>query len=64
MTDILISEIMDKKLRRKDIARTYRTAMEIQRDKTDWRKVNQSIIDRWSVSALNYIKKLAWGNIK
>ena len=26
----------------------------------DWRKVNRAILNRWSVSGLNYIKKLAW----
>jgi hypothetical protein len=57
----LLEEIADKRFTRRDVAMTYRIA--VRRgggDRVDWPKVNRAIIDRWSVSALIYIKKLAW----
>ena len=30
------------------------------REKIDWEKVNTAIINRWSISGLEYIKKRAW----
>jgi hypothetical protein len=30
------------------------------REKIDWKKVNEAIIDRWSISGLQYIKQKAW----
>jgi hypothetical protein len=60
---VLIAECGYKETTRNDIAITYRMAMESERDhkeKIDWRKVNESIINRWSKSGLKYIKERAW----
>jgi hypothetical protein len=59
----LLSEIADKHFRRKDIAQTYAMALRGQEAKDgliDWKKINQAIIDRWSVAALRWIKEQAW----
>ena len=45
-------------LDRKDIAKTYAMALRSSWP-TDWAKVNQMIIERWSLSGLEYIKNLA-----
>ena len=58
-TDTLLREIADPKLYRRDVAQTYRLAMQ-SREATDWPRVNRAIIARWSVSALEYIKAQAW----
>ena len=57
-TQTLLDEIADKNLHKKDIAQTYRLAMESS-DETDWKKVNTAIIDRWIMSALIDIKNWA-----
>lgn len=43
----------------KQIAQTYAWALRSSRP-TDWPKVNKLIVDRWSVSGLSKIKKMAW----
>lgn len=57
----LFQEIAEPKCTRTDVAKTYALALR-SRDskKIDWAKVNQAIIDRWSGSALNWIKRKAW----
>lgn len=46
-------------LTQKQIAQTY--ALGIRSSwPTDWKRVNEMIIERWSVSGLNRIKKMAW----
>lgn len=56
---VLLEEIADKRLKREDVAMSY--AFAIRQDaKLDWRKVNEAIIDRWSLSALKWIKERAW----
>ena len=58
-TEVLINHIQDKRVKRKFIAKLY--ALAIQSSETvDWKEVNKAIIDRWSVSALQYIKNSAW----
>jgi hypothetical protein len=60
---VLMMECGIPQIKRKDIAITYRLAMEADRDgreKINWGKVNHAIITRWSLSGLQYIKKLAW----
>jgi hypothetical protein len=59
----LLNEIGNTHFKRKDIAKTYRLAMqssECQNNLIDWRKVNEAIVARWSFSALNWIKEQAW----
>lgn len=57
-TNVLLDEIAMQEAKRKDIALTYRLAMQSSED-VDWAKVNRAIIDRWSFSALKYIKEMA-----
>jgi len=54
-----MSEIADKRLYQRDIAKTYALALRSS-EETDWKKVNTAIIQRWSVSGLETIKKMAW----
>lgn len=58
-TNTLLREIADPKLYRDDIARTYALALNSSYV-TDWKRVNEAIIKRWSLSALKYIKERAW----
>jgi hypothetical protein len=59
----LLEEIADKRMTRGDVALTYAFAL-YEGDDIDWPKVNQAIIDRWSLSALKYIKEAAWKRVK
>ena len=61
MTDQLLAEIARKGSTRKTIAMLYREAIVFGRDEVLWPTVNAAILNRYSVSGLNYIKKLAWG---
>ena len=57
----LLQEIGDKHFKRRDIAKTYWLAIRSsERDSINWAKVNQAIIARWSISALEWIKTQAW----
>lgn len=62
-TETLLMEIRDNKFKRRDIAKTYFLAM-TSTEKTDWKKVNTAIIERWSISGLKYIKRLAHNMLK
>jgi hypothetical protein len=55
----LLEEIADPRMKRRDVAMTYRLALR-SADRVDWRKVNTAIINRWSESALLWIKRFAW----
>ena len=57
----LLDEIADPRMKRRDIAQTYRLAMQSsENEKVNWAVVNQAIIARWSLSALKWIKESAW----
>ena len=58
-TRTLLDEIACKEAKRLDVAKTYALALRSSYP-TDWREVNRAIIERWSRSALEYIKKMAW----
>lgn len=58
-TNHILREVADKRMKRCDIAQSYRLAM-MSSEKTDWKRVNESIINRWSLFGLNWIKKEAW----
>ncbi|HDZ26274.1 hypothetical protein LCGC14_0911000 [marine sediment metagenome] len=58
-TNVLLREIVMKEAKQKHIACTYRLALQ-STDKTDWRKVNQAIMERWSKAGLKRIKEWAW----
>lgn len=57
-TEVLLNEIAQG-AKRRAVAQTYRLAMQSSHP-TDWAKVNAAIIDRWSFSGLEWIKKQAW----
>lgn len=58
-TQVLLDEIAMKDSRRIDIAQTYALALRSSTP-TDWKRVNEAIIARWSASALRWIKDRAW----
>ncbi len=52
---------------RDDVALTYALAIRTHQanvEKVDWGAINRMIIERWSVSGLDYIKKRAWRMLK
>ncbi len=53
-------EIADKRLNRDDVAMTYAFGLRDCINDVDWKGINGLIIDRWSISALKYIKEKAW----
>jgi hypothetical protein len=58
---VLLNDIGIKEFTHKQIAQTYRLALQSSESKTiDWKKVNEAIIARWSKAGLERIKKLAW----
>jgi hypothetical protein len=57
----LLREIVDHRLTRREVAKTYRLAMDSSEcKKVNWAKVNMAIVQRWSPYALEWIKKQAW----
>jgi hypothetical protein len=56
---MLLEEIADRRLTQADIAMTYRLALR-SHDRVDWPKVNAAIIERWSLTGLKRVKRLAW----
>jgi hypothetical protein len=54
----LLSEIGNKESSRDDVAATY--ARYVRHADIDWLRVNKEIVERWSTSALTYIKTKAW----
>lgn len=57
-TRVLLEEVHDNGFTRIMVARTYAMALRSS-DNTDWRAVNSAIIERWSHSALEWIKNNA-----
>ena len=55
----LLEEIADPRMKRRDVAMTYRLAL--RSHGVDWPRVNAAIIERWSMRALSQIKAFAWG---
>jgi hypothetical protein len=56
----LLEEIADPAMKRRDVALTYGLAMRGSKDRVDWPKVNQAILERWSLAGLEWIKAFAW----
>jgi threonine synthase len=54
----ILAEIADKRMKRKDVAQTYALAIRSS-ERIDWAKVNYAIMQRWSLSALKWIKEQA-----
>ena len=61
----ILNEISHKICKRNDVALTYYFCMVSSKD-IDYKKINKAIIERWSFSGLEYIKKEAnkWFNKK
>ena len=58
-TDVLAA-IADPTCTRDDVAVDYAVAIRAYGPSGDWREINEAIIERWSMSALHYIKAQAW----
>lgn len=56
----LLEEIADPSMKRRDVALTYGLAIRGGQERVDWRKVNEAIVGRWSLSGLQQIKDFAW----
>lgn len=61
----LLREIADSRLTRDDVVLTYAFALRQHfdtrcDDRIDFAEINHAIVDRWSLSALKYIKTKAW----
>lgn len=58
---MLLREIADKRMFRKDVAMTYALARQSSEAPTvNWTKVHEAIIARWSPAALAWIKEQAY----
>ena len=63
-TALLLTAISERRRTRRDIADLYGIAIRIDFGQTDWSVVNHAIMDRWSISGLKWIKRLAWGAVE
>ena len=61
-TGQLLGEIADTRITQRSVALTYRLAMiaEQHGETVDWPKINRAIMNRWSRSGLERVKKMAW----
>jgi hypothetical protein len=58
----ILREVADRRMTRDDVAQTYAFCIR-QSDAVDFGVVNRAIIDRWSSSALEYVKAQAWQRV-
>jgi hypothetical protein len=58
-TDVLAA-IADPTCTRDGVAVDYAMALRAYGPSGEWREINEAIVERWSVSALVYIKEKAW----
>ena len=57
----LLDRISDRTSRRLDVVSLYAAAIRADvGDGADWKAINRAIVARWSLSALNWIKREAW----
>ncbi len=57
----MLREIAEPSCKRKDVAKSYALSLRSsERRQIDWLKVNSAIVERWSFSALVWIKRQAW----
>lgn len=61
-TATLLSEIAKPEFAQQDIAITYALALRSS-EPTDWAAVNAAIVERWSRSGLERVKKMAWKRV-
>jgi threonine synthase len=57
--NVLLREIADKRLKQADVALTFAMAM-ASSEEVNWPRVNEAIIERWSISGLRRVKEMAW----
>jgi hypothetical protein len=62
---VILREIADERMTRDSVALTYAFCLRQSfdprsRDVVDFATVNRAIMERWSLSALKYIKTKAW----
>lgn len=58
--NVILREIAMPEMKRKNVSQTYRLCMESPEvESIDWEKVNHAIVERWSMAALQWIKKQA-----
>ncbi len=62
MTDALLQVIASPKAKQSSIAAVYKLALFD--DGTDWSRVNAAIINRYSRSGLDRIKRMAWQGVE
>lgn len=53
-------ELFAKCRTREDGAKLYAVLLSNYGTNADWRYINQAVIDRWSVSGLEWVKNRAW----
>ena len=56
---VILREIQEYKLPQKDVALTYAFCIR-QANEVDFRIVNYAIVERWSISAVERVKRMAW----
>ena len=61
--ETLLQEIRNKRFKQKDVALTYAMAIQSSEPK-NWKEINDAIIERWSLSGLERIKRVAWKKIE
>jgi hypothetical protein len=59
---VILRDVADPTMKRQDVALAYAWAIR-QADEVDFTVINQAIVERWSVSGLAFIKKLAWRRV-
>lgn len=57
--NVILEEIAVPEVKRKSIAQTYAFGIGSSED-INWKRINEAIVKRWSISGLNYIKRIAW----
>ena len=58
----IMNEILDPAFTRRDVARTY--AILISKGHREFKGINGAIVERWSMSGLQWIKKQAWKELR
>ena len=58
-TQSILDDVADTKLKQRHIAQSYRLGLQSE-PQPDWPRINKAIKERWSMSGLLRIKRLAW----
>ena len=61
---VILEEIQVHKFTQRQVAKTYHLAMRSEDagvdNRIDWKRINEAIVRRWSVSGLERVKTMAW----